>query len=117
MVRLTQGSPPDLTLKAAINVRKPNPTKEIPKRVGEGGRFMDSTDDSGPVKPGNGVEEKTLTTRKEAWMYQQRRWGMGSRGREVMVTPMRSRHSVTGERWSQKTEGGYPNSIIGMPTR
>jgi len=60
------------------------------------------------VKPGNGVEEKTLTTRKEAWMDQQRRWGMGSRGREVMVTPMRSRHSVTGKRWSQKTEEGIP---------
>jgi len=33
-MRLTQGSPPDLTLIAAIDVRKPNPTKEIPKRVG-----------------------------------------------------------------------------------
>ena len=50
------------------------------------------------MKPGNGVEEKILMTRKEAWMSQQRRWDMGSRGREVMVTPMRSRHRVTGEK-------------------
>jgi len=52
------------------------------------------------------VEGKTLMTRKKTWMHQQRRWGMGSREREVMVTPMRSRNSVTGRRWSQKTEGG-----------
>ncbi len=62
----------------------------------EGGRSADTTDDSGPVKPGNGVEEKILMTRKEAWMFQQRRWGMGSRGREAIVTPMRSRDRVTG---------------------
>ena len=30
----------------------------------EGGRSTDSTDDSEPVKPGNSVEGKTLTTRK-----------------------------------------------------
>ena len=30
----------------------------------EGGRFTDSTNDSGPRKPGNSVEEKTLTIRK-----------------------------------------------------
>ena len=29
----------------------------------EGGRFTGSTEDSGPMKPGNSVEEKTLTTR------------------------------------------------------
>jgi hypothetical protein len=28
----------------------------------EGGRFTDSTEDSGPMKPGNSVEEKPLTT-------------------------------------------------------
>ena len=28
----------------------------------EGGRFTGSTEDSGPVKPGNSVEDKTLTT-------------------------------------------------------
>ena len=37
----------------------------IPKRGGaEGGRFTGSTDDSGPAKPGNSVEEKTLTIGK-----------------------------------------------------
>ena len=43
-----------------------------PNRIGEpeagqgteGGRFTDSTDDSGPMKPGNSVEDKTLTTGK-----------------------------------------------------
>jgi hypothetical protein len=31
----------------------------------EGGRSTDSTDDSGPLKPGNSVEDKTLKTEKE----------------------------------------------------
>ena len=43
-----------------------------PNRIGEpeagqgteGGRFTDSTDNSGPMKPGNSVEDKTLTTGK-----------------------------------------------------
>jgi hypothetical protein len=35
--------------------------EEIPKRGGtEGDRFTGSTEDSGPMKPGNSVEEKTL---------------------------------------------------------
>ncbi len=35
--------------------------EEIPKRGGtEGGRFTGSTEESGPMKPGNSVEEKTL---------------------------------------------------------
>ncbi len=39
--------------------------EETPKREGtEGGRFTGSTDDSGPMKPGNSVEEKTLRIRK-----------------------------------------------------
>jgi hypothetical protein len=38
--------------------------EETPKRRGaEGGRFTGGTDDSGPMKPGNSVEEKTLKTR------------------------------------------------------
>lgn len=45
-----------------------------PNRIGdpeagqgaEGGRFTDSTDDSGPMTPGNSAEDKTLTTRKIA---------------------------------------------------
>ena len=41
------------------------PDEEIPKRGGtEGGRFTGSTDESGPMKPGNSVEEKTLRIRK-----------------------------------------------------
>ena len=36
-----------------------------PKRGGtEGGRFTDSTEDSGPEKPGNRAEDKTLTIRE-----------------------------------------------------
>ena len=35
-----------------------------PKRVG---RFTDSTEDSGPEKPGNRAEDKTLTIR-EMWI-------------------------------------------------
>jgi len=43
-----------------------------PTRIGEpeagqgteGGRFTGSTDDLGPMKPGNSVEDKTLTIRK-----------------------------------------------------
>ena len=39
--------------------------EETPKRGGaEGGRFTGSTEDSGPTKPGNSVEEKTLRIRK-----------------------------------------------------
>ncbi len=38
--------------------------EEIPKQGGaEGGRSTDSTHDSGPMKPGNSVEENTLTIR------------------------------------------------------
>jgi hypothetical protein len=33
----------------------------------EGGRFTGSTDDTGPKKPGNSVEEKTLEIRKETF--------------------------------------------------
>jgi len=101
VVRLTQGSPPGLTLKAAIDVKKPIPIRRTRSGEGsEGGRFTDSTDDSEPVKPGNSVEDKTLTTRKEAWMPQYRHWDMGSRGREAIVIPSRSRN-----RAANKDEG------------
>jgi hypothetical protein len=65
------------------------------------------------MKPGNGVEDKILTTRKknETWMFQYRRWSMGSRGREVIVTAMWSRHRFAGKGWNQKTKGGYPNPM------
>jgi len=48
--------------------------EETPKREGtEGGRFTGSTEDSGQMKPGNSVEEKTLTTRRR--VEQQGVWG------------------------------------------
>jgi len=31
----------------------------------EGGRFTGSTENSGPMKPGNSVEDKTLTTGRD----------------------------------------------------
>ena len=49
----------------AIGTIKPNRIGEPEAGQGtEGGRFTDSTDDSGPMKPGNRVEDKTLTTGK-----------------------------------------------------
>jgi hypothetical protein len=45
---------------------KPNRRGEPEAGQGtEGGRSTGSTDDSGPMKPGNRVEDKTLTTRRE----------------------------------------------------
>jgi hypothetical protein len=65
VVRLTQGSPPGLELNAAIDFRKPIPIRRPRSGKGpEGGRFADSTEDSGPMKPGDGVEDKILKTRK-----------------------------------------------------
>ncbi len=89
------------------------PDEEIPKRAGtEGGRFAGSTDESGPMKPGNSVEEKTLRTGKgetQAGRVQcrhvnprpgclDRHRDRGSRGREVAVIAWRSRHSTVQER-------------------
>ena len=71
MLRLTQGSPPDMTLKAAIDVRKPTRLGE-PEAV-RGQRVADPRVvlmTQGPRKPGNGVEGKTLKTRNKAWMSQ-----------------------------------------------
>jgi hypothetical protein len=49
----------------AEGIIKPNRIGEPEAGQGtEGGRFTDSTEDSGPMKPGNSVEDKTLTTRK-----------------------------------------------------
>ena len=39
----------------------------------EGGRSTDSTEDSGPKKPGNRVEDKTLTSREERMEHEQGR--------------------------------------------
>jgi hypothetical protein len=67
-VRLTQGSLPALVSIVAIGTIKPNRIGEPEAGQGtEGGRFTDSTDDSGPMKPGNRVEDKTLTTGKTGW--------------------------------------------------
>ena len=44
---------------------KTKPTRRPRSGEGaEGGRFTDSTNDSEPMKPGNSVEDKTLTTGK-----------------------------------------------------
>ena len=68
MVRLTQGSLPALVSIVAIGTIKPNRIGEPEAGQGtEGGRFTDSTEDSGPMKPGNSVEDKTLTTGKTGW--------------------------------------------------
>jgi hypothetical protein len=49
----------------AKDIIKPNRIGEPEAGQGtEGGRFTDSTEDSGPMKPGNSVEDKTLTTEK-----------------------------------------------------
>jgi hypothetical protein len=65
VVRLTQGSLPVLVSIVAKDIIKPNRIGEPEAGQGtEGGRFTDSTDDSGPMKPGNSVEGKTLTIRK-----------------------------------------------------
>ena len=49
----------------AKDIIKPNRIGEPEAGQGtEGGRFTSSTDDLGPMKPGNRAEDKTLTTRK-----------------------------------------------------
>ena len=63
-MRLTQGNPPGVLSKVARDDTN-RLDEENPKREGpEGGRFTGSTEDSGPMKPGNKVEDKTLTIRK-----------------------------------------------------
>ncbi len=53
----------------AKGIIKPNRIGEPEAGQGtEGGRFTGSTDDSGPMKPGNSVEDKTLTIRK-LWVW------------------------------------------------
>ena len=89
--------------------------EEIPKRGGaEGGRSTGSTHDSGPMKPGNSVEEKTLKIRpngstdekksQEAavWLSQKRDRDRGSRRRKVTVIALRSRHSAA---WKDQKSG------------
>ena len=64
-MRLTQGSLPVLVSIIAKGIIKPNRIGEPEARQGtEDGRFTGSTEDSGPTKPGNRVEDKTLKTWK-----------------------------------------------------
>jgi hypothetical protein len=65
VMRLTQGSPPALVPRLSSGIIKPNRRGEPEAGQGvEGGRFTDSTDDLGPMKPGNRVEDKILRTGK-----------------------------------------------------
>ncbi len=60
-----QGSLPVLVSIIAKGIIKPNRIGEPEAGQGtEGGRFTGSTDDSGPTKPGNRAEDKTLKTWK-----------------------------------------------------
>jgi hypothetical protein len=66
VVRLTQGSPTALARIVVVGAIKLNRMRRTRSGEGaKGGRFTGSTDDSGPMKPGNRVEDKTLTIRKE----------------------------------------------------
>ena len=64
-MRLTQGSPPVMAFIVVRDAIKPNRIGGPEAGQGtEGGRFTGITDDSGPKKPGNRAEDKTLKT----WM-------------------------------------------------
>jgi hypothetical protein len=69
----------------------------------EVGRSADSTEDSGPMKLGNRVEEKTLTTRRRR--PGNRPQGVGSRRRKVKRTTAPSGDRVS-PRGTQKTRRG-----------
>ena len=59
------GKPSCAGIDVAKGIIKPNRIGEPEAGQGtEGGRFTGSTDNSGPMKPGNRVEDKTLTTGK-----------------------------------------------------
>ena len=44
-------------------------------------------------------------------MSRERPRDMGSRGREAMVTPIRSRFRIAGKRKEPENQGGYPNPM------
>lgn len=44
-------------------------------------------------------------------MSRERPRDMGSRGREAMVTPIRSRLRIAGKRKEPENQGGYPNPV------
>jgi hypothetical protein len=120
-VRLTPGSPPALEREAVAGSIKPTLKRRPRNGEGaEGGRSTGSTEDSGPEKPGNSVEEKTLKTgTQRGWSAPGKEpaacdglthltgsedssektraprpspgWGAGSRGREARRTSQGSR--------------------------
>jgi hypothetical protein len=60
-----RGNLPVLVSIVVKGIIKPNRTGEPEAGQGtEGGRFTDSTEDSGPMKPGNRAGDKTLTIGK-----------------------------------------------------
>ena len=114
---------------------KPNREGDPEAGLGtEGGRSTSSTEDSGPMKPGNRVEDKTLKTRRRGkrkpifdrepaacdgqhtsdpglvlkpGQPDSRPWVVGGRGREASVAATRSRLSVMMvQEGARKPEGG-----------
>jgi len=85
-----------------------------PNRIGgpeagqgtEGGRFADSTEDSGPKKPGNRVEDKTLKTWK-VWALQESIGRRTCRQDDGTI-------SSTLCRCGTLPNQGIPNIVIGM---
>jgi hypothetical protein len=100
------GKPSCTGAAAAGDTIKPNRRGEPEAGQGaKGGRFADTTDDSGPVKPGNRVEDKTLKTGKTRESKNASE-GEPVSGEDGTIDPGRSRY-VTGVR------PGYPNSSLG----
>jgi len=50
-------------------------------------------------------------------MFQRRRWDMGSRGREAMVTALRSLFRVAGREEGTRKPKGDARILRGIPTR
>lgn len=90
--RLTPGSAPALasdTTKGAIK-----PSRERITLSGKGaerGRSADSTEDSGPMKPGNRAEDKTPTTEDTTRARGRAGRRAESRGRQARMTTWESR--------------------------
>ena len=81
--------------------------------IGEGtedGRSACSTEDSGPEKPGNSAEEKTLTTPSLGGGNSKKFWVVGSRRRKVGLATRESRDSVEGPTGQQTKRGDREGS-------
>ena len=75
----------------------------------EGGRFTDSTEDSEPMKPGNRVEDKTLTIRGNPNCFDKRQWKQGkSWTRDDDNESDKSRKSYVKKK-PENIRWGYPN--------